>query len=315
MAKTITVTGALGHIGSALIRNLDPEVTRVHLVDNLHTQRYASLFGLPARPKFIFHETDILSDEMEGIIKGSDAIVHLAAITDAESSVRNRTLVNRVNKQGVRKLARLAIRYRIPLVFPSTTSVYGVQTGIVDERCPQKDLKPQSPYAGSKLYAERLLRSLGSKRKLKFVILRIGTIFGYSIGMRFHTAVNKFIWQACLGQEVTVWKTALHQKRPYCDLTDAVNAINHVLRESLFDREIYNIVTVNSTVSEIIDTIRLFRPKLAVRLTQSPIMNQLSYAVSRVKSEEKGFSYSGNLKRGIRETIRKFAGLRNTQMS
>ena len=301
---TITITGALGHIGSSLIRNLDPEVARVHLVDNLATQRFCSLFDLPARPKFIFHETDILSDDMEGIIKGSDAIVHLAAITDAQSSFESRALVNRVNKQGVRKLAFLAARYRVPLVFPSTTSVYGVQSGVVDERCPQKDLKPQSPYAESKLYAERLLRSLGRKRKLRFVTLRIGTIFGYSIGMRFHTAVNKFIWQACLGQELTVWKTALHQKRPYCALTDAIAAINHVLGNDLFDREIYNIVTLNATVAEIIDAIRLQKPKLAVRLTHSPIMNQLSYAVSREKSEGKGFTYSGNLKIGIRETMR-----------
>ena len=133
--------------------------------------------------------------------------------------------------------------------------------------------------------------------------------------MRFHTAVNKFIWQACLGQELTVWKTALHQKRPYCALTDAIAAINHVLGNNLFDREIYNIVTVNSTVSEIIDTIRLYKSNVRIRLTQSPIMNQLSYDVSREKSEKKGFTYTGNLKRGIRETIRKFSGLRNTQMS
>ncbi|OGY16961.1 MAG: hypothetical protein A2785_02390 [Candidatus Chisholmbacteria bacterium RIFCSPHIGHO2_01_FULL_49_18] len=312
---TITITGALGHIGSALIRNLDPKVTRVHLVDNLFTQRYASLFNLPAHPKFIFHETDILSAEMEGIIKNSDAIVHLAAITDAQNSVRNRTLVNRVNKQGVRKLALLAARYRVPLLFPSTTSVYGVQSGLVDENCPQNDLKPQSPYAESKLYGERLLDRLGKSKGLAFVTFRIGTIFGYSIGMRFHTAVNKFIWQVCLGQELTVWKTALHQKRPYCALTDAIAAINHVLGNNLFDREIYNIVTVNSTVSEIIDTIRLYKSNVRIRLTQSPIMNQLSYDVSREKSEKKGFTYTGNLKRGIRETIRKFSGLRNTQMS
>ena len=212
-------------------------------------------------------------------------------------------------------ISLVSVRYGVRLLFPSTTSVYGVQVGVVDERCPQKNLKPQSPYAESKLYGERLLRSLGKKRKLRFVTLRIGTIFGYSIGMRFHTAVNKFIWQACLGQEVTVWKTALRQKRPYCDLGDAVAAINHVLKNNLFDGEIYNIISLNAAVSEIIDTIRLYKPKLAVRLTDSPIMNQLSYEVSRVKSQEKGFTYTGNLKRGIRETIRKFSGLRNTQMS
>ena len=32
--------------------------------------------------------------------------------------------------------------------------------------------------------------------RLKFTTLRLGSIFGSSIGMRFHTAVNKFCWQA-----------------------------------------------------------------------------------------------------------------------
>ena len=34
-------------------------------------------------------------------------------------------------------------------------------------------------------------------------------------------AINKFVWQACMGLPLTVWKTALDQKRPYLDLKDA----------------------------------------------------------------------------------------------
>ena len=113
------------------------------------------------------------------------------------------------------------------------------------------DLKPQSPYAEAKLEAEQLLDRLGAEKGLKFVTCRFGTIFGTSIGMRFHTAVNKFCWQAVMGQPLTVWKTALHQHRPYLDLGDAVKAINFIIQKKLYDGRIYNVVTTNSSVSNI----------------------------------------------------------------
>ena len=45
----IVVTGALGHIGSKLIRELSTsfEDFEIHMIDNLLTQRYTSLFNLP----------------------------------------------------------------------------------------------------------------------------------------------------------------------------------------------------------------------------------------------------------------------------
>jgi nucleoside-diphosphate-sugar epimerase len=308
----ICITGALGHIGSALIRNLSlPSLGRVYLVDNLFTQRYASLFNLPKGISFCFREMDILSDDLRPIIEDSDLVIHLAAVTNAEVSFFNAGLVETVNKEGLEKVARLCAERGCPLIFPSSTSVYGVQEGVVDEDCREEDLKPQSPYAESKLYGERLLHSLGREKGLAFVTLRLGTIFGYSIGMRFHTAVNKFIWQATLGQALTVWKTAQDQKRPYCDLGDCIGAFHHVIRNNLFDGQIYNIVTINLTVRNIIDAIRKHIPDLSIQFVESPIMNQLSYHVSNRKSLERGFSYRGILDERIQETIEK---LRNANL-
>jgi len=44
-----------------------------------------------------------------------------------------------------------------------------------------------------------LIQKMCSDKKLHAVVFRVGTIFGYSIGMRFHTAVNKFLYQAGRG--------------------------------------------------------------------------------------------------------------------
>ena len=281
-------------------------------MDNLLTQRYSSLFDLPDGIDFIFHQIDINSKEMRKIIENSDVLIHLAAVTDAEKSFEKINEVEEINKKGFEYVANLCADSGCSLLFPSSTSVYGSQNELVDENSLEEELKPQSPYADSKIYSEKLMAELAQKKGLKYVIFRIGTIFGYSIGMRFHTAVNKFIWQASTGQPITIWSTALNQKRPYCDLDDCIRAINFFAAKDYFDNQIYNIVTDNFTVQDIIDVIKKHVPEIQISFVDSPIMNQLSYEVSNKKSRELGLTYNGNIKDGIRESLLK---LRNVNVN
>ena len=304
MNKRILITGALGHIGSKLIHLIKPgEFEEVRMVDNLSTQRYVSLFNLPEGVNFTFIENDILDADMMAITKDMDAVIHLAAITDAPSSFKRREEVELVNYQGTNRVAQACIENGARLLFPSTTSVYGQQSEVVDETCSIEELKPQSPYAEYKLKSEQMLQEMGMNQGLKFVSFRFGTIFGTSIGMRFHTAVNKFCWQAVMGQPLTVWKTAMDQKRPYLGVSDAVNAIRFVIEKDLFDGEIYNIVTSNSTVKDITDRITECIPEAVIELVDSEIMNQLSYHVLANRFEKWGFSFEDTIHSGIEETI------------
>lgn len=301
----IVVTGALGHIGSRLIRKL-PEIipgAEVVMLDNLLTNRYCSLFNLPLDGRYHFIEADILEIDLGEIFKGANAVVHLAAITDAANSFNNRAEVEHVNYNGTVKVADACIKVGCPMIHLSSTSVYGTQKDLVDEECPEEDLKAQSPYAATKLKEETYLQSQISSGALRFVILRNGTICGISPGMRFHTAVNKFCWQAVLGQPLTVWKTALHQKRPYLDLSDAVEAIAFIIKEDHFDQRIYNVLSDNLTVQDIICHIERYVPQLSIHLVDSAIMNQLSYEVSSERFRKIGFQFCGNIQKAIGETM------------
>ena len=298
----IVITGALGHIGSKLIReipNMFPEAEIV-MLDNLSAQRYCSLFDLPHH-RYHFIEEDILNADLVHIFRGADAVVHLAAVTDATMSFQLKDEVEHVNYGGTKLVAEACIRIGCPLIFPSTTSVYGSQAETVDEDC--TDLKPQSPYAESKLKAEQLLQQLGEQNKLRFIICRFGTIFGTSIGMRFHTAVNKFCWQAVMGKSITVWHTALNQNRPYLDLNDAVRAIEFIIQKQIYDNKTYNVVTVNTSVGEIINIISNYISNPIIQYVDTEIMNQLSYNVLNIRFEKLGFEFQGNLKQGIEKTI------------
>ena len=300
----LLITGALGHIGSRFIHSLKPgDFDKVVLIDNMSAQRYASLFNLPEGVPFEFIQDDICTADLEGYFKGVDVVLHLAAITDAAGSFDMQDQVELVNYQGTERVAKACEATGSRLIFLSTTSVYGVQEGEVDEDCPIDQLQPQSPYAETKLKSEQLLQKRGQNEMLRYVICRFGTIFGTSTGMRFHTAVNKFCWQAVMGQPITVWRTALDQKRPYLDLDDAIEALKLIINRDLFDGGLYNVVTANSTVGNIVDAISEHIPDASIKYVDSPIMNQLSYNVKSDRFKDLGYTFTGSLERGIRDTI------------
>ncbi len=296
----IIVTGALGHIGSALIRHMNQKNLEVILVDNLSTQRYCSLFNLPEGVRYSFLEQDVRTIDWPSILEGVDAVIHLAALTDAAGTADRPEQVHENNFKSTKIVADACLKAGVPLIFPSSTSVYGSQSELVDETC--TDLQPQSPYAECKIKEEKYIEALVHKG-LQATICRFGTIYGVSPGMRFHTAVNKFCWQAVMKQPVTVWETALHQKRPYLALEDCCRAILWILEKKLYTGQVYNVVSNNFTVQNVVDAIKSHVPSLEVKLVQHKIMNQLSYEVSSNKFQETGFNFEGKLLDGISDTI------------
>ncbi len=301
----IVITGAIGHIGSYVTRDLVHQFpgAEIVMIDNMMTQRFPSLFNLPATGHFHFIEDDVTKMDLKPVLENAHTVIHLAAITDAAGSFDKAALVEANNYESTVRIAEACVENGARLIGLSSTSVYGTQNEVVSEDCSPDELKPQSPYAETKLKEEALISTLCKQKGLKGISCRFGTIFGASPGMRFHTAVNKFCWQAAMGQPITVWSTAYDQKRPYLDLFDASRAISFIIRNEIFDGKIYNVLTHNATVRQIVDTIREFLPDLEVAFVDNRIMNQLSYEVSCDRFINKGFTFAGDLRRGIGETI------------
>ena len=301
----IVVTGAIGHIGSYLVRDLAVQFpgTEIVMIDNMMTQRFSSLFNLPALGHYRFIEGDVTQIDLHPILKDAHVLIHLAAITDAAGSFDKADLLEANNYQSTVKVAEACAETGTRLIALSSTSVYGTQNEVVAEDCTPYELKPQSPYAITKLKEEQLVTKLCLEDGLKAISCRFGTIFGASPGMRFHTAVNKFCWQAAMGLPITVWRTAYDQKRPYLDLFDAARAISFIIRKDLFDGQLFNVLTYNATVREIVETIREFVPTLQVSFVDNVIMNQLSYEVSCDRFISEGFTFAGDLRRAVGDTI------------
>lgn len=312
----VFITGGLGHIGSKLIRDYSnrDDIELIRILDNLSTQRYCSLFNLPEKNglKYEFVEGDINNIEIvKKSMKDIDIVVHLASITDAPSTINNSELTEKIIYNGTWNVLNAAIHAKVErFLYASTTSVYGEAEGIVDENVSEDFYKPASPYAFAKRKTELLIQNIAKETGFPAIILRKGTIFGTSIGMRFHTAINKFCYLAAMGKPLTVWDSALNSKRPYLGLNDCVNAYK------FFDNngkagEIYNVLTKNYEMKEIIDSIKKNFPKVKIDITKSPLLNQKPYYVSDEKIKSLGFIPKDNLDDEIKETVKLFKGIKN----
>ena len=299
----IIVTGALGHIGSALIRFLPKKINNLEIIiiDNLSTQRYSSIFNLPKNIKYKIIYKDVKDINDNKIFENINVLIHLSAQTDAASSFENPNKLFKNNLDTTKFIIKKCLKFNIPLIFSSTTSVYGTQKKVIDENCNKSELNPQSPYAKCKLKEEEVI--INSNKKLKFIIFRFGTIYGISPGMRFHTAVNKFCFASANNLPLTIWKTAYNQKRPYLDLKDCINVIIYFILNNIYDSKIYNVVTNNLTVKDIVNEIKIHNNKIKIKFVEHKIMNQLSYEVKNYELSKTKFKFKGNIKKSIKETL------------
>lgn len=302
----VLVTGGCGYIGSRLIRELPystPYVSEVIIYDNLVTERYCSLFNLPQGTgvHYKFYKGDIRdADKLRWLLAGVDTTVHLAGMTHAELSFERSQEYWDVNYHGTQTVAECCAAAGSSLVYVSTAGVYG--SGMGDEA--STDLHPTSPYAEAKLAGEKSALDVGG------TVLRLGTIYGPSPGMRFHTVVNKFVYSAAIGVPLQVWEGAEEQTRPYLDLKDCVNAILFsLLNPFTTGGAVFNVVTENEKLMAVISEIQKHRPD--VDIVRTPSLIQASYGADPGRLLSKGFRYEGNMAQGIADTFALFEGFVN----
>ncbi len=270
-------------------------------------ERYVSLMDLPPDGNYEFVEGDIRKDEdLDRTFRDVEEVVDLAGITNAPLSFERKDLTFDVNVNGGRKVVEQAARHEVDrLVYSSTASVYGPTSGLVDETSP---CKPISPYGESKLRAEEAVLKAG-KSGLNTTVLRLGTVFGYSIGMRFDTVVDRFAYLACIGMPLTVWESARREKRPYLHLQDSTKALAFALERNDMKGEIYNVVGENASIERITTVIREIVPNAQVLVTPTPSLNQVSYELDASKIAGLGFHPKRSLEEGVKEIADKFGQL------
>ena len=304
---TVLVTGGLGYLGSRLIRELPDHPAfageEVRILDNFRQPRFHSLWDLPAYADYDFVEGDIRDpDAREAALEGVDTVFHLAAITNAPETFDIPEETWAVNHEAAVDLYADARAAGVSeFVNAVTCSVYGRTTEEITE---EFECDPESPYGEAKLAAEREMfeRYDGG---MGLTGLRLGTVYGWTTGMRFDTVVDKFALLAATGQPLTVYRGAEDQQRPYLHVQDSVRSMLFAA-EHLGDGEAYNVVGENGRLQDVVDAIERHFPDVEVGYTEAEQLNQLSYVVSDEKIRSEGFETAYTLDQGVAELADKF---------
>ncbi len=306
----LIITGAAGHIGSYLSEKINfiSKIKEVILIDNMSSNRYISIFNLNKKLNYKFYQIDLSVKNSLSKFKNVDYLIHCASMTNAEKSFSVEKEMFRNNLDCMDNIIDYCRKNNVKLIHISSTSVYGKQTKIVDETCEKKYLKPQSPYAKIKLIEEKMLNK---SKNINYNTFRFGTISGYSKGMRFHTAVNKFCYNAALNDKITVYKTAMDQYRPYLSIRDAFKLFKFCIEKDFFKNDIFNVLSGNFTVRQIISKIKKRKKNIRVKFVETKIMNQLSYHVDDSKLRKFGLKLNSDIQKDIDDTLKLFKYLNN----
>ncbi len=110
----ILITGALGHIGSKLIRYLPKKLknSNFYLIDDLRTQRFISLINLPKSSNFKFYDNTISKNLIINLVKKVDLVIHLAATTDAASSFGKFLKIKKNNFENTKLICDVCSKYK-----------------------------------------------------------------------------------------------------------------------------------------------------------------------------------------------------------
>src|SRR2546426_3982181 len=308
----VLVTGGAGYLGSQLIREI-PKMPAfkgdvVRVLDSMLRERYVTLWNLPTGVRYQFLEGDIRQeDSLRQALRDVEAVFSLSDITNAPLSFERKELTWETNHKGVLSLFDQAVRAGVrKFVYTSTCSVYGPTTGLVTE---EAECKPASPYGESKLAAEREMHKRATGLGFDWTGLRLGTIYGWTIGMRFDTIVNRFTYLAAQGRPLTVYETAWRERRPYVSAKDAMQAYRIAASNPKTKDQVFNVVHENANMEMIISAIRSVFPHVEVTTTKTPSLNQLSYEVDGSRFRALGFRPKVSIVAGVRLLAARFRGI------
>ena len=275
-------------------------------MDNFRQPRFHALWNLPSYADYDFIEGDIReADDRAEALDGANTVFHLAAITNAPETFDIPEKTWEVNHEAAVDLFKDACEAGVDeFVNAVTCSVYGTTEEKIEEGF---DCDPKSPYGEAKLAAEQEMFDLYDG-EMRLTGLRLGTVYGWTTGMRFDTVVDKFALLAAMGEPLTVYEGAEDQKRPYLHVQDSVRSMLFAA-DNLGDGEAYNVVGQNGRLQDVVDAIVNQFPNVEIGYTEAEQLNQLSYIVSDKKIRNEGFETCYTLDQGVEELADKFRAL------
>ena len=242
------LTGAAGFIGSHVGNRLKELGNSIYGFDN-----YLHAVGAP--PKFFIERADVRDPEFVlARSKDRDAVIHLAAAINIDYGNDMPELAWDINVGGTWNILQVCRKRDIPLVFASSSEVYGtVQPGFdpdIDSHWAAKRVElsedaerkwsewrqrpwkinewhplwGQSPYSATKIAGEALCKAWRDTYGMRINVVRLFNTFGpYQGDDSYGGVIARFVKFATAGKPMPIYGDGL-QRRDYLWIDDAVNA-------------------------------------------------------------------------------------------
>jgi UDP-glucose 4-epimerase len=248
LSGRVLVTGGAGFIGSHLVKRLMEQGSEVTVLDNLSTGSLKNLGELTAARFMKGEITDLtLTSKLMSDIR---AVIHLAAIVDHETCLRDPALAREVNVNGTRSLLEEARRSDVRrFVYASSAAVYGHATEFPIRE--DSALAPISPYGVSKAEAEQRCLEFGKTYGMRVICLRFFNVFGPRQTARQYTgAITEFMKNLWDGKPPVIYGDGL-QTRDFVNVHDVVSAIM-LATDSETATGVFNVATgVETTIEDL----------------------------------------------------------------
>ncbi len=309
MKGKVIVTGGCGFIGS-------------HAVDELLARGYE--VRIISRPQCDMKNIQHVKDRVEHVDCdvtdysklnkeiGEDivGVVHFAALVNVDQSLQDPWPFFDVNVRGTLNLLKIAKEKNIPkFLHMSTCEVYGTVNGFADEN---HQVNPRSPYAVSKLAAEKLVMAhFYSYQNPRVVIPRGFNQFGpRQSAAKFGAVIPKFITAALRGEKLTIFGSG-DQKRDYVYVKDTTRGIFDAFDKDIPSGEVINLgsgktISINEIAEKICELTGRDPKKTIVHIQDRP-GEVSSFGGDSTKAKKLlGWEPKYSFDQGLKETVEWF---------
>lgn len=215
----ILITGSSGYIGSRLCEIINKKYKNL-LIQGLDL----NLYTYNKENKFLIKKKDLRNVNNSDLYQVT-SVIHLAALSNDPLGELNKSLTDDINYKATVRLASLAKKNKVKrFIFISSQSIYGIskyKKKTIKEN--DKNIRPITEYAKSKLKAEKYLLSIASK-DFCVTILRPATVHGPSKNFRSDIVLNNLCASAYTTGKIEI-KTNGKPYRPVLYIDDLCKVI------------------------------------------------------------------------------------------
>ena len=303
--KSVLVTGGAGYVGAVLVPKLLRAGYKVKVLD-LYIYGDDVLSSMKGHPGLTEVKGDLRDVVLlEKIIPGTDAVIHLACISNDPSFELNPGLGKSINYDAFIPLIQISKKNKVKrFIYASSSSVYGVKEAEnVTEDMP---LEPLTDYSRYKALCEDYLL-LQQAVDFTALVLRPATVCGYSPRQRLDLAVNILTSHGYHNHKIKVFGGA--QKRPNIHIEDMTDLYVKTLgypKEKIAGK-IFNVGYENHTLNQLAQMVRDVVGGENVAIETEPTDDNRSYHVSSEKiKQELGFTPKHTIEDAVKDLVAAF---------